>query len=165
MSDSGRSRTSATVIVLLFSIIFYFCGKTKNYEDALWETFTRILDPCAATNDVGVKYRVISGIVIIVGLVIIAILIGAIVTFMDTKLEELKKGRSTVVENNHTIILGWSPLIFDVIKELVIANESQRNPSIVILADKNRVEMQDMIQDKVNYKNTRIICRSGDPML
>ncbi|CAF1166326.1 unnamed protein product, partial [Didymodactylos carnosus] len=135
-------------IILIFSVIYHFSGQTDTYENALWETFTRTLDPCAAADDEGVTHRIVSGIVILCGLVIVAILIGAIVTFMETKLGELRKGRTTVVENNHTIILGWSPLIFDIIKELVIANESQRNPSVVILAEKEREEMQDIIKDK-----------------
>jgi uncharacterized protein YpmB len=89
-------------IVIIFSIIYYYAEGTDNYEDALWETFTRILDPCAAAEDEGLKHRIISGIVILCGLVIIAILIGTIVTFMDEKLNELKKGHTTVIENNHT---------------------------------------------------------------
>jgi len=89
-------------IILIFSIIYYFTDETDNYEDALWETFTRTLDPCAAAEDEGLKHRIISGIVVICGLVIIAILIGAIVTFMDEKLRELKKGHTTVIEKNHT---------------------------------------------------------------
>ncbi len=89
-------------IVLIFSILYYYIKAVGNYEDALWETFTRILDPCAAADDVGLKNRIISGIVILCGLVIIAILIGAIVTFMDEKLNELKKGHTAVIENNHT---------------------------------------------------------------
>jgi ion channel POLLUX/CASTOR len=91
-----------TFIILIFSIIYYYSEETDNYPDALWETFTRILDPCAAAKDKGVKHRTISGIVILCGLVIIAILIGAIVTFMDEKLNELKKGHTTVIEKNHT---------------------------------------------------------------
>ncbi len=89
-------------IILIFSIIYYYTEETDNYEDALWETFTRILDPCAAAEDKGLKHRVISGIIILCGLVIIAILIGAIVTFMEEKLNELKKGHTTVIEKNHT---------------------------------------------------------------
>jgi len=89
-------------IVLIFSIIYYYIKAVGNYEDALWETFTRILDPCAAAHDEGLKHRIISGIVILCGLVIIAILIGAIVTFMEEKLKELKKGHTTVIEKNHT---------------------------------------------------------------
>ncbi|CAF1128065.1 unnamed protein product, partial [Didymodactylos carnosus] len=151
----------AAFIILLFSIIYYFTGQTHSYEEALWEVFTRTLDPCAATHDEGLKHRILSGIVILFGLVIVAILIGAIVTFMETKLGELRTGRSTVVENDHT---RWSPKIFDIIEELVIANENQRNPSIVILAPKDRNEMENAITDKIKCKNTKVICRNGDPM-
>ena len=57
-----------------------------------------------------------------------------------------------------------SPSIFDVIAELVIANESRKRPRIVIMADKDKVEMEDEIAQKVGkLKNTRVICRSGDP--
>ena len=89
-------------IILIFSIIYYFTQETHTYEDALWETLTRILDPCAAAEDKGLKHRIISGIVILCGLVLVAILIGTIVTFMDEKLNELKKGHTTVIEKNHT---------------------------------------------------------------
>jgi uncharacterized membrane protein len=92
----------STIIILIFSIIYYYTDGTDNYEEALWEAFTRILDPCAAAEDQGLKRRIISGIVILCGLVIIAILIGTIVTFMDEKLNELKKGHTTVIEKNHT---------------------------------------------------------------
>ncbi|CAF3725284.1 unnamed protein product [Rotaria sp. Silwood1] len=152
-------------IILIFSIIYYYTEETDDYEDALWQTFTRILDPCAAAEDEGLKNRIISGIVILCGLVIVAVLIGAIVTFMDEKLNELRKGRTTVIEKNHTIILGWSPKIFDIINELIIANENQRNPSIVILTSKDNSEVQYMIKDKINNsRNTRIIYRNGNPM-
>ncbi|CAF1207385.1 unnamed protein product [Rotaria sp. Silwood1] len=152
-------------IILIFSIIYYYTEETDDYEDALWQTFTRILDPCAAAEDEGLKNRIISGIVILCGLVIVAVLIGTIVTFMDEKLNELRKGRTTVIEKNHTIILGWSPKIFDIINELIIANENQRNPSIVILTSKDNSEVQYMIKDKINNsRNTRIIYRNGNPM-
>jgi uncharacterized membrane protein len=89
-------------IVLIFSILYYYTVKTDNYGDALWGTFTRVLDPCAAAQDEGLKNRIISGIVIIWGLVITAILIGTIATFMEEKLNDLKKGHTTVIEKNHT---------------------------------------------------------------
>ncbi len=65
----------------------------------------------------------------------------------------------------YLVILGWSPKIFDIISELIIANENQRNSSIVILTSKDRSEVQYMIKNKINNsKNTRIIYRNGDPM-
>jgi hypothetical protein len=92
----------AVFIILIFSIIYYYSKLTDDYPDALWGTFTRVLDPCAGADDEGLKRRVITGIVILIGLVIIAILIGTIVTFMDEKLRELKKGHARVIEKNHT---------------------------------------------------------------
>ena len=69
-----------------------------------------------------------------------------------------------MLESDHTIILNWSPSIFDIISELVIANESRTRPRIVIMADRDKVEMEDEIAAKVpDLRNTRIICRSGDP--
>lgn len=64
------------------------------------------------------------------------------------------------------VILGWSPKIFDIINELIVANENQRNPSIVVLAPNDRIDMQELIAQKLGKtsRNTRIICRSGDPM-
>ena len=70
-------------------------------------------------------------------------------TGLEGKLDELRKGRSLVLEQDHTIIFNWSPSIFDVISELVIANESRRKPRIVVMADRDKVEMEDEIAAKV----------------
>ncbi|CAF4306896.1 unnamed protein product, partial [Rotaria sordida] len=58
-------------IILIFSVIYYYIEETDNYEDALWQTFTRILNPCAAADVEGLKNRITSGIVILCGLVIV----------------------------------------------------------------------------------------------
>src|SRR5512143_3940593 len=45
------------------------------------------------------------------------------------------------------------------------ANENQSNARIVVLADKDKVEMEDEIRERVEVKGkTRIICRSGSPI-
>jgi voltage-gated potassium channel Kch len=70
-----------------------------------------------------------------------------------------------VVEKNHPVILGWSNQIFPIISELVIANENQDDPRIVILGDKDKVEMEEAIRDRVeDTLNTQIICRTGSPI-
>jgi voltage-gated potassium channel Kch len=70
-----------------------------------------------------------------------------------------------VVERGHTLILGWSVEVFTIIKELTIANQNQGRGVIVILADKDKVEMETEIRAKVpNLRNTRVICRTGSPI-
>ena len=77
------------------------------------------------------------------GLFIVSALIGVIATGIDTKLADLRRGRSLVLEKDHTVILGWSDSIFTIISELTIANESRRKPVVVVLADRDKVEMED----------------------
>jgi ion channel POLLUX/CASTOR len=80
-------------------------------------------------------------------------------------LDELRKGRSFVLENDHTVILGWSPQIFAILSELVIANSSRSKSCITILAEKDKVEMEDEIRNRVgDTGRTRIVCRTGSPI-
>jgi voltage-gated potassium channel Kch len=84
---------------------------------------------------------------------------------IEAKLEELRKGRSFVCEENHTVILGWSPQVFSIVSELVIANASRKRAAIAILADRDKVEMEDDIAAKVPHLGTtRVVCRTGSPI-
>src|SRR5690606_27411104 len=65
----------------------------------------------------------------------------------------------------HTLILGWSSKIFAIVDEICIANHSRHKAVIVILAEGDKVEMEDELRAKVPHRGkTRIIVRSGDPM-
>ena len=104
-------------------------------------------------------------IVTIGGIFIVSILIGTITSGLEARLTELRKGRSRVIEENFTLILGWSSKVYSIIGELLIANENQKDPCIVILSERDKVEMEDDIRAKFpDTKNTRVICRSGNPL-
>jgi voltage-gated potassium channel Kch len=98
------------------------------------------------------------------GIFVISTLIGLLTSGIEAKLEELRKGRSRVLESGHTVILGWSPRVFTVLAELAEANANQRRHCVVVLADRDKVEMEDEIRARVpDPRTTRIVCRSGDP--
>ena len=139
-------------------------GDSLSFGEAMWESLMRTLDSGTMGGDAGWGFRVVMLAVTLGGIFIVSALIGVLSTGLEGKLDELRKGRSEVLEKDHTIILNWSASIFDIISELTIANQSRRRPRIVIMADRDKVEMEDEIAQKVpNLKNTRIICRSGDP--
>ncbi|WP_026929393.1 CASTOR/POLLUX-related putative ion channel [Glycomyces tenuis] len=134
--------------------------------NTLWTSFIHILDAGTITGaaDVGLPFMVIMFVTTIGGLVILSSLVGVLTTGLDAKLEELRKGRSFVVEKDHTLILGWSDQVFIVIAELVGANESEKGACIVILADRDKVEMEDEVRTKIpDLKGTKVVCRTGDP--
>ncbi|MBM2814873.1 MAG: putative secreted protein [Ignavibacteria bacterium] len=137
-----------------------------NFFDAIWITILRTLDPGVISQDpVSWKFLTIIFLATISGITVISILIGIVNSSVVNKLVDLRKGKSFVVEREHTVILGWSFQIFPIITELVIANENQRNQCIAILAEKDKVEMEDEIRSKVgDTKTTKVVCRTGNPI-
>ncbi len=85
---------------------------------------------------------------------------------MKSQIDRLRKGRSQVLENDHTLILGWTPQVFTIISELVLANQNRRDgATVVLMADQDKVQMEDAIREHISDTgNTRLICRSGSPI-
>jgi voltage-gated potassium channel Kch len=139
-------------------------GEPLSFGEGFWQSLMRTLDSGTMGGDTGWGFRTIMLLVTLAGIFIVSALIGVLSTGLEGKLDQLRKGRSLVLEQDHTIIYNWSPSIFDIISELTIANASRKKPRIVILANMDKVEMEDEIASKLpSTGNTRIICRSGDP--
>lgn len=163
---------SFVIVLLAGSAIVLFkipthseTGESWGFLEAIWNSLMRAIDAGNLAGDEGWKLRIVSGMVTLGGIFIVAILIGTITSGIEASIEEMRKGRSRVIESNHTLILGWSPKIFSIISELIIANENLKRAHIVILADMDKVEMEDQIRSKFpSTKNTKIICRHGSPL-
>ncbi|MCJ7433747.1 MAG: hypothetical protein MUO77_09705, partial [Anaerolineales bacterium] len=154
--------------VISSSISFAPAGSEgpMSFLEAAWEGMMRTLDAGTMGGDEGWGFRFIMFIVTVGGVLFVSALIGIINNGLEDKLDELRKGRSLVLESDHTLILGWSPQVFTIISELVLANESRKSGAvIVVLADQDKVEMEDAIRARVlDTKNTKVICRSGNPI-
>jgi voltage-gated potassium channel Kch len=136
-----------------------------NFIEAAWQSFMHALDAGNLAGDGGWPMRFVMMFVTIGGIFILSSLIGVLTSGLEGRMDDLRKGRSQVLEENHTLILGWSSKVFSIINELIIANQNQKKPRIVIMADKDKVEMEDEIKSKIpDTKNTRIICRTGSPL-
>jgi voltage-gated potassium channel Kch len=160
-------------LVLTSSLLVYATGiapetggRKPGFFETLWLNLMRTIDPGNVGGDVGSWPFLLSMLAVTAGgILVFSTLIGVIFTGIDNKLADLRKGRSFVVEREHTIIFGWSPEIFSIIAELVVANESRRSACIAVLAEKDKVEMEDEIRERVGRtRNTRVVCRTGDPI-
>ena len=158
-----------TLVVILFasvvlSLTHWGSDEGWGFFESLWQSLMRTMDAGTVAGDSGWAFRGLNLFVTFVGILVFSALISIISAALDSALESLRKGRSQVLETDQTIILNWSPSIFDIIKELCIAKDSETKPRIVILADKDKVEMEDEIAAKVGPTGkVQIICRSGDP--
>jgi len=170
------------VLVLVFVGIFVAIGATRgllqwlvpetalqyaelDFWGNLYITFLQLTDPGNMAQDIrsAPSYKVFSVLAGLSGVIMLSALIAFITTSMDQKLNELKRGRSKVIEEGHTLILGWNEQrIVEVIRELVIANESEDDACVVILADKDKEEMDDVLRLRLpDTQTTRLVTRSG----
>jgi ion channel POLLUX/CASTOR len=130
----------------------------------LWITFMRAMDPGGLGDDdtTNVVFVLMMLVATMGGVFVFSALVGVIATGLDAKIDELRKGRSRVLERGHTILLGWSDQVFIMLNELIEANESEKRAAVAILADKDKVEMEDEIRERLpDTKTTKVICRTG----
>ena len=155
--------TLFAVLILAILAIVILKGSGNRFSWVLWETFLNILDPgtiAGVENTSG--YLVFMTIATIMGLLMTSILIGLITAGFQTKIEDMRRGKSKVIISGHTLILGWDNTIFTIVSELIIANENVKNPHIVIMADRDITEMQHELHNYLpTYKNTKIVFRRG----
>lgn len=179
--DTWMSKGTGALIGLLGAATFVFVAfvalivwalplhpegeEEAGFLDIFWGNLMRTLDPGTMGGDRGWGFRIAMLVVTIGGLIIVASLIGIVSGGFDAKVVELRKGRSRVIENGHTLILGWSDKVFSIIQELAIANESRGRSVIVVLAPRDKVEMEDAIRARVgSTSKTVVVCRTGEPM-
>jgi len=164
--------TAATLLLIaVFALILTVtglgqAGEDRNFFEDLFYNLLHALDPGTVGGDTGSWSWLLTMLALTLGgLFIVSALIGVLASGIDSKLADLRRGRSIVLEKDHTVILGWSESIFTIISELTLANESRKDPVIVILADRDKVDMEDELKVKVpERRGTRIVCRSGSPM-
>jgi hypothetical protein len=127
---------------------------------AVWHLTGETLRLGGAT---GTPLRVTMSVLLaLVALLYVSTLVGLITTALTERLTALRRGRSTVLEQGHVVVLGWSEQVFTVVSELVAANANQRRTAVAVLADRDKTAMEEALSTKVGpVGRTRLICRSG----
>ena len=157
------------VVGMIISVVMRITGiggvdKSLSPLEAFWQSLLRVLDAGSFAGDAGWPARILGLIVTLLGIFLAGSLIGLIANAVDQKIEDLRKGRSAVLETDHTLILGYSERVLSIVSELVVANESEKRASVVVLAQEDKTEIEDAIRGHVDdFRTTRLVCRSGDP--
>ncbi len=159
----------SVLLIALMSLFIFVTGidpDNRGFFEIMWASLTRTLNPGAMGRDAGSWGFLFSMLTVtIIGIFIVSILIGLLTKALEGKLLELRKGRTFVAETGHTVILGWSSQLNSILSELVHANANLAHATIAILANVDKVEMEDEIRAKLGDTGaTRIVCRTGNPL-
>ena len=176
----AKGGSSIFIIIIIAFLVGYLCiglirtfiilngaepGPEGGFFRQIYITFLQMTAPGNMNQDINSSpllklSTILAG---VFGIVLFSALIGFITTSLRAKLDELRKGRSQVIENDHSLILGWNDQrVIEILRELVLSNESDDNPVVVILADKEKEEMDDFLALNIpDTENTRVVTRSG----
>ncbi len=133
--------------------------------EVFWNILFQALVPNPPGNlDSPLPFLLIMLGVTLASLAMVSILIGLLSASIQERLDHLRRGRSLVLEEKHTVILGWSEQIFTIVSQLITANANHRRSSIAILGDKDKVEMEEELRQRIpSFGRTRVVVRRGNP--
>ena len=178
--DSFMSKGGTSVflsLLFLFFVAFVVMGTVRfvvflifpdeTIEDGtflLWHAFFQIIDSGSlAELDAGSNFpgKLVAIVTIFIGLVLFSSMVAFITQEFENRISTLKKGKSQVLEENHLLIVGFSERVIEIVKELIVANESDSGV-VVIVAEMDKEAMDDYLRDSIqDFKTTKIITRSG----
>jgi hypothetical protein len=98
----------ATLLLICIGGLALFGVTDGSLAECLWLSWTYVADSGNHSDSEGVGWRLVSVSISFGGMLIFAMMLGLVSDAISEKLDSLRKGRSEVVEQNHTLILGWS---------------------------------------------------------
>ena len=131
------------------------------WDSLLW-SLKHVIDPGAFAEDYGAPtpVLVIALLISVLGLVIFGTLIGFIASLVQRRIEMLESGNTPVVEQGHTLLLGWNPKAPAVLRRL-----SDFGPRVVVvLAPREQSRMREALRSEgVRDRDVEVVLRTGSP--
>lgn len=157
----------ALVIVLLGMVPVDEHGDPISFAALVWLTLMHAIDPGTITGDESAPaWRAIMMTTTVLGILLVGSLVAVLVASVNQRFDSLRRGRSRVLEEDHTLILGWSRQIFTIVSELAVAHASKSH-CVVVCAEHDKVWMEEQLRSEVailgKLGRLRLVVRSGDP--
>ena len=170
MSKGMRSLVKLLVIFTLtvgivVALLLFFLKLTNEdtFGGVLWKSlYTVLRSSFPGFHDGNGLYLFLMTFSAICGMLVTSVLIGIVSTAIRDKINNLRRGNSQVLEEGHTVVLGFYPGEYTLLKQLVLAAAEQ--PACIVVADNmSKDKMEENIKANVKTpKNVRIICRTAD---
>lgn len=155
-----------TALILVISRLSPGGEPPFDFIEGLWFSFLANLgEGSVAGRESEWTFRFLTLGLTLASIFIVSNLIGIISNAITQKIENLRRGKSAVIENGHIVVLGWCEQVFTIIPQLFISENGVKNKKIVLLGDRDKVEMEDQIRNRIGSSAlSRVVFRSGSPI-
>lgn len=163
----GWLAIASVVLVICSALLLSLLGVSPvgHFADLVWLLTLHTLGKSVPNSDgASWLYLILMLLIGFAGVFITGTLVAVLTEMVRSKIADLREGRSRVIESGHTVILGWSPHTLVILRELLTAKGSEADSCVVVLADRDKAEMDDDIHKALpRHLKTRIVCRRGSP--
>merc|ERR1711904_386078 len=120
------------------------------WAEMLWMSWGQLFDGIGGSPD-GYLWgtRAVGLVNTFMGMFVFGLVCAFVEDAINSKLDSLRRGRSKVLESNFNLIIRWNGRILPLVEQLILAAESDGGGCIVILADKDKPEMDYFWQNEI----------------
>ena len=135
------------VLAVIIAGLIILLGFNEDSEPlaVLWDSIASLVNAWVPfSGDGGPGYIILMAVSAIAGVLFTSVLIGIVTSSIEEKIIELKRGNSQVLESGHTVILGFYPGEYTLLRQLVLA-AAGKDACVVVADDMEREEMEQNI--------------------
>ncbi len=163
----------AVTVIALVAVIT-ICIMAGGWDDeggflyTLWDVLATTINAWMPSSEDGSpQYVALIAISAVFGVLFTSFLIGIISSAVEEKLSQLRAGNSEVVEEGHTVVLGFKAGEYTLLEQIILSFRDKKG--VIVVADECEKEtMNDLIFENLDVpKNIKIICRNiniADPV-
>lgn len=132
---------------------------SRNYFELFWASFAKIL---SLGGEATWGQRILGVLYWAIAIAVTGIVIGFITSAIQQAVARLGQGLSPVMNTGHLLILGWSPRLIPIVKEIAIASAQGRSVDVVVFSDRPRVDIEhELDQHRADLGELKVITRHG----
>ena len=144
--------------------------------DAFWWVFEHLVVPEYVDDDGDVVKRAVATVLIVLGSILFAgAIIAILVQWWDSTMERLELGLTPVALNAHFVLAGWTSCTLAILEEIMVSQarverflrkRGVRRLRVALLAERADASLREEIKLQLgkNWSARQIILRSGSPL-
>ena len=144
--------TLILVVVLSGAVILFDSGNEQGAAGIIWDSFATAINAWMPSFEDGSPvYLVAMALTAVGGLLVTSVLIGIVASAIEEKIIGLRKGNSLVIENGHTVVIGFYVGEYTLLRQLVLAAGSV--PTTIVIG--SELERDELEQAKATFESVR----------
>jgi hypothetical protein len=158
------------IVVCSGLIVAVAPGEVNSILHGMWWSLVRVIDTGKFGDEETSSVRLVAFLCSLAGLMVVASLIGLVSSTIQEQFEQLRKGKSRIIDQRHVVILGFKEeKVVAILRELKLAATNSpktkgQTHTAAILCDLEKEDVESLISSALpDSGKLRVIVRKGSP--